>query len=257
MKKELVNTVKIPEHFTPSFWKYTYNEDLNSHRKIKDPLNNDYYLDEPKYIIRDKCFCLSLAVPIFHTAIMIANMTLCVLNSFYYLGKGMIFRDASQFAKIPFEIFKLLLAPFLLIFAELTAIIGILMPLNARKIFASIERFLVINYDFSGYLQKNSYEKIASDFYKIYNYTISDFDELINKLYTISYEDKRTIFTRKECPYEDDNKLDTFWNNRIIIYEKISLYKTQKRNFSILAACFQPKVEIDEHDSTLSTYSQV
>ena len=164
-EKKFVNYIE-KEHFLPSFWQMKDYENYQTSvegqyvREVPDPANGkEYYLNEPKYILRRKFLLLNFAVPIIYTALTVANIIMCVIKFLYYLITGIANLDKKQLSKIPLEIGKLLLAPLILIFAEAIVIMGLFMPLDARKIFASIERFLVINYDAASFLHDVIYAK--------------------------------------------------------------------------------------------------
>lgn len=146
-------------HFTPTLlwpnqyqdlYLYTYEQDGNKYSertpmwRLVDPTTGLYFLSDPRYIIRLKFFYLALiGVPLMHIILTTFQTIVNLIRLIFDFGK-MIYDGkknfAENFSKFLNDILRLLFTPLICVALEITAIFGLLFPLNARKIYGSTER---------------------------------------------------------------------------------------------------------------------
>ncbi len=149
MTSFFVSDVEL-NHFKPTLlWPRNYSTQ-KSGRSILDETSKHYYLNDSRFVIRFKLFLLAtFCVPIIHVSFaaiqIIASMFKMLLN----LSKILTDRENSSLHAYNAlkDLIKIILAPLLVIALEISAIIGLIFPLNARKIFGSIERFMVNEFE--------------------------------------------------------------------------------------------------------------
>lgn len=150
MKKFFVYDTKC-SHFRPTFlWPKKYETTEIPHRTVLDKTSELLFLNDPRELVHIKCILLSIFVPIFHGALSVLQ----ILFSIGKLGldiKRTIIEGPTKFYdnlhNVLKDLIKIILAPLLVIILELTAIVGMILPLNARKIFGSIERLMVNEFE--------------------------------------------------------------------------------------------------------------
>ena len=253
-----VSDVRFTDHFTPSFWRTEYcawNQPTEKQINVRDPLTDELYLNDSRFIIRNKFLILNIAVPIFYTylvaaSILLGIIKLCILFGMWCCG----YSSQESIYRIPSEALKIFLAPFILIAAEVTVLLGLIFPLNARKIFASIERLFIDNYYIPHYifisLKVASIKKLVkfengidvkecqtkfeenSQFRDLLDTQILGDAETYNRVLN---KEISHISNTLEIPITDTDLLKV----KKIIYSE--------REKFILALCFQPKQKINAH----------
>lgn len=120
-------------------------------RYIVDSRTGDKYLNEDLSVIRFKCALLTLGTPIVHTLAAIAHMVynLVKLLSFYHFWKTLNDVKENQSGDslekrsldVKSDVFHILFAPINILLLEFSALYGVLMPHNGRKLYANLEAF--------------------------------------------------------------------------------------------------------------------
>lgn len=144
------------KHFHPySIWAtdqtgpYFYN---GKKKFIVDSSTGDKYLNENSPVIWFKCFLLAVGTPIVHAmaAIVKVIFNLLKLISFYDFWKTI--EDDNKENKSDYNLAKrtldagsnvinILFAPIAVLLLECSALYGLIMPRDGRKLYASFERF--------------------------------------------------------------------------------------------------------------------
>lgn len=249
-----VSELIFPKHFTPSFWgtEYTPWQHQNEiNKSVKDPLTDELYLNDSRNTIRLKCFLLAIAVPIVYSCLVIASIIWSIIIVLIIFGMWCCNNNNARDDSISFEILKLLLVPLLLIAAEVTVILGLIFPLNARKIFGSIERLFIDNYDVPYDLAINRKLKCVEkdmppDYITDYKNTrevfekYSSFRDILDVF--IIYDDKLSnIFDAELNKCLHNNESIDEMRAAVCGTELITYHERQR---FILAKCFQPSQEI-------------
>lgn len=247
-----VSDIRFPEHFTPSFWKTSYVPSNNAGEflvDVEDPKTKELYLNDPLYIIRYKFFLLNIATPISYSFLIAGCIIECTIKIFALFAMWCCqYKNEDSINQIPLEIIKLLSAPLILIAAEITVILGLIFPLNARKIFASIERLLINNYDFvykRAITNKLNTIFDSTKIAKSHEYiTIfeekSSFRDILDT-YIIDKSISHSIIENEQAKCEGE--INPFGDNPQG-FRDLRLVKYHAKQKFILAKCFQPRQEI-------------
>lgn len=192
------------KHFAPTFiWKIDTQGEYK--RTTLDKNSKMLFLNDSRWVIRAKFLLLNIYTPILHGLLLGAQVIFSCLKSFYDLcniiidDKKFFYHNTLELLK---NILKILVAPLLLITLQLTAVLGLLFPLNARKIYGNIERLMVNNFE----VHKFHNHKLTTCLRSLYN---PSKDSIINV----------------EQPTKDP---------------LINVDQTRKNNKFVLAPCFQP-----------------
>jgi hypothetical protein len=155
------------KHFMPtSTWPKNYYHST-THRTLKDETTDLYFIDDTRNTIRAKCFVLAIIlIPLVHVYLCVLQTTLTLLNIlldiFNIIIKGRM-NFSANVAKLAWDLVKLILAPLLVIALEITAFCGLLFPLNARKIYSSIERAMTNDlFEVHTFFNKKSFQESPS-----------------------------------------------------------------------------------------------
>ena len=105
------------------------------------------YLNESHWTVRFKCVGLTIATPFVHLVAGVVNIAIRTIKliTFYHFWKpksGDSYNLKGRVIDAVIDICKIIHTPLEYIWLEFTAIVGILFPYNARKVYASIERDL-------------------------------------------------------------------------------------------------------------------
>lgn len=142
-KKSYVHDTKWSD-FQPTLnWPNKYKPSI--YRTVKDPTTDYLFLADTRSIVREKFLHLIIYTPILHGLLAAAQIIYSFIKLLYDLirliidGKQNLNKNANQILK---DFIVLILAPLCVIALELTAINGLMFPLNSRKMFSSTERFI-------------------------------------------------------------------------------------------------------------------
>lgn len=169
IQEEYISYTNI-SHFIPTLkWQNEYTVQSTQkevlYRVIEDETTNLLYLNDPKNLIRFKCFLLAtIGVPVIHVILCALQTAVNVLNIFLDILKIILNgREnlSENLGNLTLNLFKLILAPLLVIALEITAVLGLLFPLNARKIYSSIERAMTNDlFEVHTYFNKKTHKNV-------------------------------------------------------------------------------------------------
>lgn len=141
------------KHFHPySIWTVDENSPRFYNGKkafIIDSYTGDKYFNEDLSVIRRKCFLLALGTPIVHTMGAIVNIVynLLKLISLYDFWKPLDDENQENYdltmrlLDAGVNVFNIVFAPIAVLLLEFSALYGMIMPYDGRKLYASLERF--------------------------------------------------------------------------------------------------------------------
>ncbi len=120
-----------------------------SHEKaymyVIDLGTGDKYLNEEPLLISIKCFVAAVFTPIIHPFAIIINLIIRIIKlvSFFEFWKEvpeeLEYNLKNRFFEYGKDFLRILIAPFILLLLELSALYGIFAPRDGRKLYASFE----------------------------------------------------------------------------------------------------------------------
>lgn len=150
MSSKFSNTVEL-KHLMPTlFWPLKYEYTKIPVSRIKDPTTNLLFLKDSRLLVSFKFLVLTAAVAIYHSFLAALQILFETYKLFCNLTK--LFTDDKKNRSMHKDnilknVLNIIIAPLMVILLEITAIIGIILPLNCRKIYGSIERFMSLNFE--------------------------------------------------------------------------------------------------------------
>ncbi|MCH9613171.1 MAG: hypothetical protein SP1CHLAM54_01680 [Chlamydiia bacterium] len=147
-KNILLNTFEVRNgtpiefsHFNPAT-RFGEGEDEFT---VVDLTNNDPYGNEELGVIRGKCLALSLTTPIVHAVTCVVNVAnrvgKVVSLSHFWWPSGGDYSLISRAVACGKDILQVVMTPIVYVGLELSALYGLAMPLQGRKLFATFERY--------------------------------------------------------------------------------------------------------------------
>ncbi len=149
-----VSDVKLRDFQPTLLWPAEYEVTCPRRRLVLDPKTNQLYINDDRFEVRIKFLLLIVGVSIFHTMLAILQIIVSCFKLFKDLIKVLI-GGYNNITKNFYDLFedlcKIIIVPLLVAALEITAMIGLIFPLNSRKIFASIERLMVNSFEVHNY----------------------------------------------------------------------------------------------------------
>lgn len=119
--------------------------DSTTPRYIRDKSTGRVYFNEPPEIVGLKCFLLTLGTPLVHLAASVCNilyraMKLVTGAHFWEEEDCKPYSLEDRLEEAGKDALRILISPLAIIGLELSALYGMIMPYDGRKLYASIER---------------------------------------------------------------------------------------------------------------------